>query len=256
MPATLSPRNHWTEEACARAFWSQHELPPYRELLTDTVAWLEPRPGERWLDLGCGGGQLTRALWTKGEGALEEIVGLDCAAANERAFQKLRAGLLAPTDANRIRFICADFSTGLGAWESEYFDGIVSGLAIHYAESYSAERGCWTTDAYDHLLTEAHRLLRPGGWFVFSVMRPEPAWAKVAWSTLAGVLQARRPAHYLKRALRIWLYGPWVTREARRGRFHYLPRSVVEAKLRGAGFTALEHRRSFARQAYLFQCRK
>ena len=41
--------NHWPESKCAKAFWGQQELPPYRRLLTDTAAWLETRPGQRWL---------------------------------------------------------------------------------------------------------------------------------------------------------------------------------------------------------------
>src|SRR5215470_6093405 len=69
-------RNHWPDSACARAFWGQQELPPYRRLLADTTAWLDPRPGERWLDLGCGSGQLTRAIWEKSGGRVSEIVAL------------------------------------------------------------------------------------------------------------------------------------------------------------------------------------
>lgn len=256
MPTTLSFRNYWTDAKCAKAFWRQHELPPYRELLADTVAWLMPRPGERWLDLGCGGGQLTRALWEKSGGSVQEIVGLDCAAANEQAFEKLRVSVEPRGDADRIGFRCADFSAGMGDWPDAQFDGIVSGLAIHYAESFDDARGVWTTDAYDRLLAEAQRLLQPGGCFVFSVMIPDPAWGKVAWASLRATFNTKRPLHYLKRALRMWLYGPWVTREARRGRFHYLPRETVEAKLRTAGFATVECRRSFAGQAYLFRCRK
>src|SRR5262249_61484223 len=75
------PVNYWPDTACAKAFWGQHELPAYRRLLADTTAWLDPQPFERWIDLGCGGGQLTRALWEKSNGTLAEIVALDCAAA-------------------------------------------------------------------------------------------------------------------------------------------------------------------------------
>src|SRR5436305_14429065 len=82
--------NHWPDDACAHAFWSQRELPPYRRLLADTADWLDPRPGERWLDLGCGSGQLTRTLWEKSRGSLAEIVALDCAAANQTASDRLR----------------------------------------------------------------------------------------------------------------------------------------------------------------------
>jgi hypothetical protein len=51
-------------------------------------------------------------------------------------------------------------------------------------------------------------------------------------------------------------YGSWLKREARRGRFHYLPHEQVAEKLRAAGFGGVEHRLSFAGQAYVFRCRR
>lgn len=51
-----------TAKHVARVFWGgQQTLPAYKELLRDTVTWLDPWPGQRWLDLGCGRGQLTPA---------------------------------------------------------------------------------------------------------------------------------------------------------------------------------------------------
>ena len=38
--------NYWREDACAKAFWSQCDMPPYRRLLGRTVEWLDPQPGE------------------------------------------------------------------------------------------------------------------------------------------------------------------------------------------------------------------
>src|SRR5439155_234760 len=130
--------------------------------------------------------------------------GVDCAAANARAFDKLRSRLHPPAKGNRLRFVAADFSQGLASWTDGYFDGVVSGLAIHYAESYSEETGQWTPSGYEHILAEVFRILRPGGTFVFSVNVPEPSWGKVAWKSLGGVFKARRPFHFLKKAWRIW----------------------------------------------------
>jgi SAM-dependent methyltransferase len=254
--ATVPAVNHWHDDRCARAFWGQQDAPPYRRLLADTTAWLDPRPGERWLDLGCGCGQLTQALWTKAEGRLRQIVGLDCAAANEAAFGKLRAAVRPPAGPEQIRFVCADFSDGLASWEKKSFDGAVSGLAIQYAESYSEEQGRWTTEAYEHLLREIYRVLRPGGRFVFSVNVPEPAWGKVALRSLHGVFQMRQPGRFLKRAWRMMRYGAWLKEEARRGRFHFLPWDAIEVRLTAAGFTACEHRLSYAGQAYVIRCRR
>ncbi len=248
--------NHWRDPSCARAFWAQHDLPPYRRLLRDTVEWLEPRPGDRWLDLGCGCGQLTQALWEKSEGRVAEVVALDCAAENARALARLRREARPAASEDRIRFVCADFSEGLAAWETARFDGAVSGLAIQYAESYCEARRAWTTDAYDHLLAEIRRVLRPEGTFVFSVNVPEPAWGRVALGGVRGVFQARHPGRFLTRSWRMMRYGAWLKQEARLGRFHYLALPTLVQKLSDAGFVAIEHRLTYARQAYLIRCRK
>ena len=254
--ALTSSVNHWPESKCAKAFWGQQELPPYRRLLADTAEWLETRPGQRWLDLGCGCGQLTEALWGKSGGTLAEIVGLDCAAVNETAFARLKERVHPAPAAGQIRFFHADFSAGLAAFASNRFDGIVSGLAIQYAESFSEEKGCWTTDAYDHLLAETYRVLRRGGWLVFSVNVPEPAWGKVALRSLTGIFRTGKIGRYFRNALRMWRYGKWLTRESRRGRFHYLPLEDIMNRLAATGYVGLEYRRSYVGQAYLIRCRK
>ncbi len=248
--------NYWPDSACARAFWGQQEVPPYQRLLLHTTDWLNPKPGDRWLDLGCGGGRLTRAIWEKSGGSVAEIVGLDCAAANENAYRKLRESVWPIAADDQIQFQCSDFSGGLAKWENARFDGAVSGLAIQYAESYSQERGCWTTDAYDHLIREVHRVLKRGASFVFSVNVPQPSWGKVAVRSWRGFFRTPRPFRYLKRSWRMMRYGAWLSRQAQTGRFHYLPKAHVIERLIATGFEEIEHRLTFARQAYLFRCRK
>jgi SAM-dependent methyltransferase len=245
--------NHWPDNACARAFWSQHELPAYQALLADTLAWTDPQLGQRWLDLGCGCGQLAQALWHKSEGNLAEVVGLDCAAINARAFAAWCRTVEPSPRPGQVRFILADFSAGLGDFPNNHFDGIVSGLAIQYAESYSQELGTWTTEAYDRLLLEVHRVLCPGGSFIFSVNVPNPSWSRVGLASLPAFWKVGRRARFLGRAVRMWRYGLWLKREARKGRFHYLPLDAVLARLAFAGFVHVEHRLCYAEQAYLIR---
>ena len=162
----------------------------YRQLLADTVEWCAPAAGERWLDLGCGSGPLSAALWEKSNGSVAEVVGLDCAAVNEQAYAKLRR-ILTPPPGDRLRFDCHNFSDGLAKIPTDSFDHAVSGLSITYAESYSEAEGRWTTDAYDAVLAEVRRVIRPGGRFVFSVNVPEPSTWVLAASGLVGLLFAR-----------------------------------------------------------------
>jgi SAM-dependent methyltransferase len=247
--------NYWHDARCAKAFWNQHELPPYQELLRDTSAWLEPCIGQRWLDLGCGSGQLSRVLWEKSHGKVETVIGVDLAAVNEQAYARMRA-VLAPAPTPRcLRFVSADFGRGFPDWQGAQFDGVVSGLSLQYAESYGDNEN-WTQEAYDHVLAEVHRLLKPAGTFVFSVNVPNPAWSVVTMRSLGGVWSTPKPLRYLRKAWRMWTYGNWLKRESRRGRFHYLPIEAVCAKLQRLGFGVIEHRLSYANQAYVIRCRK
>jgi SAM-dependent methyltransferase len=247
--------NYWPDSKCAKAFWGQHDLPPYRELLDDTIAWAGPKPGESWLDLGCGGGALSKALWERSEGQIAEVVGLDVAAVNEQAYARLRA-TLQPPPGDRVRFQTHDFSGGLSQFADRSYSCVVSGLSISYAESFDEKADRWTTAAYDRLLSEVFRVLKPGGRFVFSVNVPEPAWRKVAWRSLGGAKAAKKPLKYLKKAWRMLRYGAWLKKEARKGRFHYLTADVITAKLTAVGFANVEHRLSYVDQAYIFRAHK
>ncbi len=247
--------NWWPSAACAKAFWAQQDCQPYQQLLADTLDWADPGPGERWLDLGCGGGAVTRAIWERTSGSVGAIVGLDCAAANDLAYRRLRQDL-GPAATGRIEFVHHDFSSGLSQFPDEAFDRAVSGLSISYAESYDEAAGCWTTAAYDHILAEVWRVLRPGGRFVFSVNVPEPSWARVAWRSLPDLVGRGPTPQFLKRSWRMLRYGRWLKREARTGRFHYLPADDVTRRLAAAGFVSVAHRLSYCDQAFIFRAVK
>ena len=255
MSGSPTVRNFWPDTKCAKAFWSQQEVRPYRRLLADTLEWCTPSADERWLDLGCGSGPLSKGLWERSDGTIQEVIGLDCAAVNEVAYAHIRDEA-SPTPGNRVRFLCHNFSLGLTLFPDESFDHAVSGLSITYAESFSESQGRWTTEAYDRVLAEVLRVLRPGGRFVFSVNVPEPKWWKVGLLSLSDLFRAGRPLRFLKRAMRMMKYGAWLKQEALIGRFHYLTAEQVSEKLQLAGFEAIEWRRSYAGQAYLFRAVK
>jgi ubiquinone/menaquinone biosynthesis C-methylase UbiE len=251
-----SQANHWLDDACARAFWDQHKAVPYQELLRDTANFLGPKAGERWLDLGCGGGQLTSLIWQTSAGLVRHIVAFDCAAANALAISRLR-GRLRPLAAHRqIEFVQGNFSEGLGIFPDAYFDGVVSGLAISYAESRDPATGTFTDAAYNRCLAEVARVLKPEGRFVFSVNVPQPRFWRILWRSLRTAVQLSKPAKVFVNAVRMQRYGRWLRHEARRGRFHFFPLAEILARLARAGFEVTDTCLSYAGQAYVISARK
>ncbi len=248
---TRMDKNYWLDQECARAFWDQRLAMPYQELLQDTARQLDIRPGEQWLDLGCGCGQLTALLWQQSGGQIGEIVAMDCNAVNLEAIEKLKRKLSAAGQSPPIRFVAGNFSAGLPQFADGTFDGIVSGLAISYAESCDAVTGRYTDQAYNRLLAEMFRVLKPAGRLVFSVNVPNVRFWPIFWKSLRLAFRISKPVKTLINVLKMQTYGRWLQREAERGRFHYFPIGEIQQRLREVGFQEFRYCYSYARQAYV-----
>jgi ubiquinone/menaquinone biosynthesis C-methylase UbiE len=252
----VAETNYWLDDDCARAFWDQHNALPYQELLRDTSHLVEPKPNERWLDLGCGGGQLTALLWRQSHGQIGQVIAFDCAAANARALIRLRDRLTPVPGPQQIEFVQGNFSEGLEAFAPASFDGVVSGLALSYAESKDRITGQYTDAAYNRALAEVYRVLKEGGQFVFSVNVPQPRFWRIFWRSLGVAFKVSKPAKVLINTLRMQRYGRWLRHEARLGRFHFFPLPEIVSRIERAGFRVVETRLSYAGQAYLLSARK
>ena len=111
-----------------------------RLVARELLAWLDPAPGGRWLDVGCGTGALSAAVLAAADPAA--VVGLDPSAG---FLANARARLGDP----RARFLAAD-ARHLPLARAA-FDAVVSGLVLNFVPDPGAAAA------------EMARVARPGG---------------------------------------------------------------------------------------------
>jgi SAM-dependent methyltransferase len=131
----------YAEEVRTNPYNADLEFPATTSLIPDVE-------GKRVLDAGCGTGVYTEWLLDRGA----DVVGIDVSEAMlEHARERV---------GNRAEFVRTDLGEPLEFAETDSFDGVVSALALGYVADWRMP------------FAEFARLLRPGGFLVFSTGHP------------------------------------------------------------------------------------
>lgn len=120
--------------------WNPSEYSAHGRFVTDLGAnileWLDPKPGEEILDLGCGDGVLTKQIAQRGA----NVLGVDASAEMVEAAQK--------------RYVPAKVMDATQMMFQRRFDAVFSNAVLHWIHDQPA------------LLRGVARALKPGGRFV------------------------------------------------------------------------------------------
>ncbi|MCO8243262.1 class I SAM-dependent methyltransferase [Haladaptatus sp. AB643] len=130
--------------------YREHEDDPYcSDLEFPAMVDLVPEvDGKRILDAGCGYGRYSE--WLLDHGA--DVVAFDT---SEKMVDGARERI-----GDRATVLRADMERPLDVADDDAFDGVVSGLSLHYVEDWRRP------------FAEFSRLLRPGGFLAFSAHHP------------------------------------------------------------------------------------
>jgi len=130
------------------AEWYEQWIGDAPSLIAAQDGLLPPVAGARVLDLACGQGRMSRYLARRGA----DVLGVDVSAA---MLSKARAA--GPAG---ITYLCADVTRAPTWWDGRPFDGCTCELALMDIDDLAGA------------LATVAAVLRPGGWFVASVMHP------------------------------------------------------------------------------------
>lgn len=241
----------WRTKMVAFAYQYQREARPYKNLIEDFAPFLFLKGGETVLDLGCGSGRLMQLILERSKGSVNTIVGLDSTKqALKYAQRNLRKNFLI----SQINLIQADISSGLPFFMKNHFHLITAGLSIQYAQHWDGKK--WTKEAYKKAIANVFELLKPRGRFVFSVNVPNPDFSRIAKESKREIfLSLRFPLNILVSIIMLW-QAKWLVKQAKVGRFHYLPIEEVIKILEESNFTNISYKLTYADLAWVISCQK
>jgi len=205
------------------------ELAPYKHLLSTICSSVNPKPGKRYLDAGCGTGNLTNEI--KEHGA--EIIGVDY---SESMLNK------AQNKFKNIPFAFGDLNKKL-EFDNDHFDGIASNNVLAYVKDLN------------FTLREFHRVLKPGGKIVLATLKQGFSPLKIYLSHIREVGFLRALKTFLPMIF-VGLCNIIILQSAGRGIYHLLTKEELEHALKENGFKNIQITNAYADQDLLATCEK
>ncbi len=243
----------WSDWLTGWAYQYQQVAEPYQELLDDTIGMIQIKPESHLVDIGCGSGALLdRTLHYFGD-SITSFTAADCNVfALDRAKKLVESKY--PNHAGGGRYETVDISHGFNLEKENSVDLAISGLALQYAEHFDGEK--WTRQAYQNLLSDIWKTLKPGGQLVYSVNVPSPDSKLIAKRSLKAIFLSWKVLVNIAAAIIMLRQTKPVREWAEKGRFHFLPIEEILPMLETAGFINLEYKLSYAGQAYVISAFK
>ena len=214
-----------------RGFHSRRLVKAMRDLA-------EPKPGEVWLDAGCGPAKMSEVIWEKSGGTVKKIIAIDIvlAQARERAEKipvlELKYGNLG----ERLDF------------DDETFDGIISNIAIPYVVEFEGSRG---KEAMLQIFKELFRALKPGKQLIWSApkrnMRSEPGFI----ASIPDIIRERKNIPSLSIAIRLFKYTRELAKKGKEGIYTFLSPKEWNEILEKVGFVNPTWRYVFTHQVWV-----
>ncbi len=250
MSNPIKEKIFWGKEY-GKVYPKLEEAGPYKELISQCKKFVGPDIRGRWLDIGCGSGAIIELLWRVSGGRLEQLFALDFSEEMlEHARRKISKLSPAP-EPDQIILERHDLSFRL-PYGNGYFDGAVSNLVLPYVINHEGREG---REALKAVLAETHRVLAPGGIFVWSSPIKGVNFWKVFLASWRDILNPKELVNLY--------YGPAILKHTleiqKKGKnniYNFLTTTELTEILSGIGFAEIEMCLSLAKQAIVIKAVK
>lgn len=254
----LEPKDHqrMSEFIETLKFWEEYtkiyvnleKSGPYRNLMQTTMSFLDLAPGQTCIDMGAG--PLSCSLRMLQKESDIQITAIDvCLNPARKILEKTEEKL-------PIKLLQGSITDPINL-PDEYADIIVAGLVLSYVTDYRGKKG---QAALEATLTEMFRLLKPGGTLVWSTPKENVSFTQVFLWSIPDILDPRAPLRgdftRILQGVRILKHAFEIQKKGEEGIYTFLTPEKLREMLTKLGFTEIEIKTSFAKQAYVISCKK
>ena len=230
-------------EGYAAIYKNLEKARPYSSLSKTIEGLIEPKPGDIWLDVGCGPAKMSQLVWKKSKKSISKVVGIDI------VLSPAQKTLEQTNHEMPLELIYANLGEVLPLPDN-YFDGIIANLVIPYVTDFNGKTGI---EAFTAVLKEMYRVLKPGGQIIWSTPKKN---VHFQWVFVASIPDMLNPIPYiLKRDITRILQGVGILKHAleiqkkgKKSLYNFLPIKQIEKILEQIGFSNLLWKRTFSRQ--------
>ena len=233
-------------EPYAEIYFNLEKARPYHNLAKSIERFINPQKGDIWLDVACGPAKMSEMIYKKSRGEVEKVIAIDI------ILKPAKERLARLNTSMPIELKCASITDPL-PFPDNFFDGIVANLCLPYVIDFEGKRG---RDAFEAVLREMFRILKPGGHMIWSTPK---ANVHFQWNFVASIPDMLNVWEYIyhKDITRI-LQGTTILKHAlkiqengRKGIYTFLPKDELEELLLQIGFVNPVWEKTFTQQVWV-----